>query len=409
MVETAQELPWVISVDDHVVEPPTVWSDRLSAKDRDVGPRVVRDTCATQRDPLRQKARFTKGGDGPETDWWVYEDKAMPISMVTACAGFTPDQFHSGPIPFSDMRPGCYDPKARLADMDVNRVERSVCFPMVTRFAGQLFLEAKDKDLAMRCVQAYNDWMIDEWSGGSGGRLIPLGIIPLWDPQKAADEIRRNAARGCRAVTFTEMPSNLGLPSIHDPSRYWDPFFAACDETTTVLCMHIGSGSKMVEASPYAPHLVDVTLTFTNAQLSMVEWLVSGQLARFPSLKIVYSESQIGWMPFVLERIDKVWANSRAWAGQDAQVDRPPSEYVPGRVFGCFFDDDTGIANRTAIGLGQLLFEVDYPHQDTTWPNTPAVVQRMAAQVSHDELVRIVRDNAIDCFGLDKELPGASS
>lgn len=393
-------LPWVISVDDHVVEPPTVWTDRLARRDRESGPRVVRDTCNTVIEPVHQATQHFKGGNGPITDWWVYEDTARPIPQVVACAGIPPDQLTAGPIAYGDMRPGCYDPVARLADMDINHTARSLCFPMITRFAGQMFLDAKDKDLALRCVHAYNDWIVDEWAGPSGGRLIPVGIVPLWDAELAADEIRRNAARGCRAVTFTEMPSNLGLPSIHDPDRYWDPFFAACDETGTVICMHIGSGSRMVETSPYAPHLVDVTLTFANAQLSMVEWLLSGNLMRFPNLKLAYSESQIGWMPFVIERADKVFERSRMWAGRNDILDRPPSSYVPGRVFGCFFDDDTGIANRDAIGIGQIVFEIDYPHQDTTWPNTPDVVARIASQVSEEELIRIVQTNAMEMLNL---------
>jgi predicted TIM-barrel fold metal-dependent hydrolase len=361
---------------------------------------VVEDIAETVIDPVRQSARYIKGGNGPVTDWWVYEDLAKPVPQVSACAGFEPEEYTAAPIRYADMRPGCWDPAARLADMDINRTERSLSFPNISRFAGQMFLEAKDKDLAMRCVKAYNDWMIEEWCGDSGGRLIPLGIVPLWDPVAAGEEIRRNAARNCKAVTFTEMPSNLGLPSIHDPSRHWDPFFAACEETGTVLCMHIGSGSRMAETSPYAPHMVITSLTFANAQLSLVEWLFSGQLARFPGLKIAYSESQIGWMPFILERIDKVWHNSRHWAGDAGLLDRPPSTYVDGRVFGCFFDDDTGIKNRGAIGIKQLLFEVDYPHQDSTWPNTTALVQRMAEQVEPHELEMIVRTNALDMLGL---------
>jgi predicted TIM-barrel fold metal-dependent hydrolase len=406
---TNAALPWVISADDHVVEPPNVWWDRLPAKQREVGPRVVRDTCETTVDPIKQNASHRKGGTGPMTDWWVYEDLAKPVPMVVACAGIAPEDFHPGAIAYADMRPGCYDPVARLADMDVNQTERSLCFPFITRFAGQMFLEANDKDLALACVRAYNNWMIDEWCAGSGGRLIPLCIVPLWDPRLAADEIRRTAAKGSRAVTFTEMPSNLGLPSIHDPSRHWDPFFSACDETGTVICMHIGSGSRMVEASPFAPHLVDVTLTFTNAQLSMVEWLMSGLLEKFPNLKVAYSESQIGWMPFVLERIDKVWNNSRAWAGRGVQLSRPPSTYIPGRVYGCFFDDETGIENRERIGITQMVFEVDYPHQDTTWPHTPAIVERMAKQMSAEELERVLRTNAIEMLDLEDLKPAATT
>jgi predicted TIM-barrel fold metal-dependent hydrolase len=393
------ELPWIVSADDHVVEPPDVWQARLPAVDRAEGPRVVRDSCETIYDPATRAVRYVKGGDGPVVDWWLYEDVAKPIPKVVACAGLPVEEHTVDAISYEDMRPGCYDPVARLDDMDVNRTERSLCFPYVTRFAGQMFLEARDKRLASRCVRAYNDWMVDEWCGGSGGRLIPLTLVPLWDPVEAAAEVRRNAARGVRAITFTEMPSNLGLPSIHDPSRHWDPLFAACDETGTVVCMHIGSGSKMAEVSPFAPRAANTVMTFAMAQLSLVEWLLSGNLVRFPKLKIAYSESQIGWMPFILERLDKVFEH-REYAGIDPIVTEPPSSYMPGRVYGSFFDDQSGLEARHRIGTSQLVFEVDYPHQDTTWPHTPKIVEQMAAQVSADELVMITRTNALDMLGL---------
>jgi predicted TIM-barrel fold metal-dependent hydrolase len=394
------EHPWIISVDDHVVEPPTVWTDRLPARDRERGPRVVQDTCHVASDPMTAAVKYTKGRDGPVVDWWLYEDLAKPIPKVVACAGMPVEEHTIDAIAYADMRPGCYDPVARLADMDLNRTERSLCFPYVTRFAGQMFLDAKDKALALRCVEAYNDWMIDEWCGGSGGRLMPLCLIPLWDPTLAAAEVRRNAARGCRAVTFTEMPHHLGLPSIHDPNRHWDPFFAACDETGTVICMHIGSGSRMAETSPFAPRAANTAMTFCMAQLSFVEWLVSGLLVQFPNLKIAYSESQIGWIPFILERLDNVFHHS-TYAGLDPSITEPPSTYVPGRVYGCFFDDDTGIENRHRIGISQMVFEIDYPHQDTTWPNTHVQVDRMAQQLSADELERVLRTNALEMLGIE--------
>jgi predicted TIM-barrel fold metal-dependent hydrolase len=360
----------------------------------------VQDTCATQYDAATRAVRYVKGGEGPVVDWWLYEDVAKPIPKVVACAGMPFEEHTIDAIAYGEMRPGCYDPVARLEDMDINRVERSLCFPYITRFAGQLFLEAKDKQLALRCVQAYNDWMIDEWCAGSGGRLLPLTLVPLWDPVAAADEVRRNAARGCRAITFTEMPSYLGLPSIHDPSRYWDPLFAACDETGTVVCMHIGSGSKMADVSPFAPRAANTVMTFSMAQLSLVEWLVSGNLVRFPKLKIAYSESQIGWMPFILDRLDKVFEH-REYAGMDPIITQPPSTYMAGRVYGSFFDDETGIEARHRIGVSQLVFEVDYPHQDTTWPHTPKIVEQMAAQVTPEELEMITRTNALEMLGLD--------
>ncbi|NEE60431.1 amidohydrolase family protein, partial [Streptomyces sp. SID8455] len=129
-----------------------------------------------------------------------------------------------------------------------------------------------------------------------GGRLIPLCIIPLWDIGLAVAEIKRNAARGVRAVTFSEIPTYLGLPSIH--TGYWDPFFAVCQETGTVVNMHIGSSSQMPAASPDAPPAVQASLSFNNAMASMMDFLFSGVLVRFPALKLAYSEGQMGWIPY---------------------------------------------------------------------------------------------------------------
>ncbi|WP_436771590.1 amidohydrolase family protein [Yinghuangia sp. YIM S09857] len=396
---TPAELPLVVSVDDHVVEPPDVWTSRLPARYRDTGPRVVRATCRTEQ-VTANTVKYHFGGDGPETDWWVYEDLRKPVPQVVACVGFPRESLTMEPIRYADMRPGCHDPAARLADMDLNHTEISLCFPTFPRFCGQAFLEAKDRDLAMLGVRAYNDWMIEEWCGGSGGRLQPLCLIPLWDPVAAAGEVRRNAARGCRAVAFTELPANLGLPSVHDPDRHWDPFFAACDETGTVVCMHIGSSSRMPVTSPDAPEGVRMALTFANAQYSLVDWLMSGVLARFPRLRIAYSEGQIGWMPFVMERVDNIFRHSSAWAGLDPVITEPPSSYAAGRVFGCFFEDDFGVLSREAVGIERITFETDYPHQDSTWPRTREILERMAGMVTPEELHRIARGNALDMLGL---------
>jgi predicted TIM-barrel fold metal-dependent hydrolase len=391
---------WFISIDDHVVEPPNLWWDRLSKKDREVGPRVVRDSCETRRDPATLRVESVKGGDGPMMDWWIYEDLAKPIPKVVACAGIPVDEHNTDPIAYADMRPGCYDPVARIEDMDQNFMERSLCFPYVPRFAGQMFYEANDRGLALRCVQAYNDWVVDEWCAGSSGRLLPLTLIPLWDPAAAAKEMERNAARGCRAITFPEMPHFLNLPSIHDPSGYWDPVFRVANETGIVLCMHIGSGSKMADVSPYAPRAASTVMTFSMAQLSFVEWAVLGLFIRYPNLKIAYSESQIGWLPFVMERLDKCYTHT-AYAELPAEMTQPPTAYLKDRVFGCFFDDETGVANRHTIGVSQMVFECDYPHQDTTWPHTNEVIAKVAEQVSPEELEMILRGNAIRMLGLD--------
>jgi predicted TIM-barrel fold metal-dependent hydrolase len=406
MSESTVDIPRIISVDDHVVEPPDLWTKRLPAKYQDKGPRVVRD---------RARFSFTGGtfayekgvADGEWCDWWLYDELVYPFPKLSAAVGF--DDLDVTPTTFDEIRPGCWIQSERLADMDANHVDASICFPnTLPRFCGQTFYEqgvkreGGDPELARLCVAAYNDWMIDEWCAGDGkGRLIPLTMIPLWDAELAAAEVRRCAANGSFAVAFSENPHPLGLPSIH--SGHWDPFFTACQETDTVVCMHIGSSSRMPATSPDAPFIVSSTLTFQNAMGSMLDYIFSGTLERFPTLKIAYSEGQVGWMPYVLERADKLWAE-RSDNSFGTSLPRPPTSYIPGRVYGCIFDDETGLRNRDAVGIDQICFETDYPHADSTFPHSKKVAADISAQagLDADEIYKLVRGNAIRAFGLER-------
>jgi len=243
--------------------------------------------------------------------------------------------------------------------------------------------------------------MVEEWCGLSGGRLLPLTLIPLWDPIEAAREVRRNAARGVHAVCFSEIPSNLGLPSIHDADGYWLPFFEACNETQTTINMHIGSGSKMPSTSPDAPAAVGSTLTFANCCFSMVDWLMSGLFTKFPDLTIAYSEGQIGWIPYILERADSVWQENRGWGGIADKVLEPPSVLFKRHVYGCFFDDPHGLQNLDAIGVDNVTYESDYPHSDSTWPNTAKIATEQMAHLSDEVVYKLVRGNAIKMLHID--------
>ena len=387
------DFPKIVSVDDHVVEPAHVWERWLPAKHRDKGPRVERRGIGTMRHVGGGTYEQTFDPDGPQADCWVYEDLVYIHKRHVAAVGFDRDEMTMSPMTYDEMRPGCYDPKARVDDMELNWVEASLSFPSFPRFCGQTFLEAKDRELAEACVYAYNDWMVDEWCGDSGGRLIPLPIIPLWDVELAAAEVRRNASRGARAVCFSEIPAVLGLPSIH--SGEWDPFFTACAETGTVVCMHIGSSSKMPATSADAPVAVAATLSFGNAMSSLTDFLFSGVLVRFPDLKLAYSEGQIGWIPYILERADDVWLEHRAWGGVRDIVPEPPSTYYYRQVFGCFFRDRHGIESLETVGVDNTTFETDYPHTDSTWPHTKKVAQELMAGLSDDVVYKLVRGNAI--------------
>jgi predicted TIM-barrel fold metal-dependent hydrolase len=397
-----RELPKIISVDDHITEPATVWSDRLPSKYADVGPRV-------HRLPVKQMTfiggTFTaipgeKGEEGPLADWCFYEDLRRPLTRLDTAVGFSRDEVILAGITYDEMRQGSYKLKERLEDMDTAGIEASLCFPTFPRFCGQTFYEAKDKELAMLCVRAYNDWMVEEWCGESGGRMLPLCIVPLWDPVAAAAEVRRNAARGVHAVCFSEIPTNLGLPSIHDKDGYWKPFFAACNETATTINMHIGSGSKMPSTSPDAPAAVGSTLTFANCCFSMVDWLMSGVFTEFPNLKIAYSEGQIGWIPYILERANNVWEENRGWGGIADKVLVPPSQLFKEHIYGCYFDDPHGLRSLEEIGVDNVTFECDYPHSDSTWPHTAKIAAEQTRELSDEVVYKLMRGNAIKMLSI---------
>jgi len=396
------DIPRIISVDDHVVEPPDLWTSRLPAKYQDRCPRVERDSAVFNFEG--GEFTYQKGvPGGAECDWWLYDDLVYPFPKLSAASGF--ETLDVEPVTFDQIRPGGWKQADRLADMTANHVDASLCFPNVLpRFCGQTFLEREDKELALLCVQAYNNWMIDEWCAGDArGRLIPLTLIPLWDPAAAALEVHRCADKGSFAVAFSENPYHLGLPSIHDKDRFWDPFLTACQETDTVVCMHIGSSSKMPTTSPDAPFSVSSTITFANAMGSMCDYILSGVFVRFPRLRVSYAEGQVGWMPYIIERMDKIWAE-RGDASFGIDLPEPPSTYIPGHVWGCIFDDEIGLKNRDVIGMDQICFEVDFPHADSTFPHTLEVATRIcdAAGLADEEVYKLMRGNAIECFGLER-------
>ena len=162
-------------------------------------------------------------------------------------------------------------------------------------------------------MKAYNDWMIEEWSGSAPGRFIPMIIIPLWDPALAAAEVERTAALGAKAIAFSENPYALGLPSIHSRDRYWDPLWTAAQDTGMPICTHVGSSSKLPTTSPDAPFIVTMILAPFNAGITCADWLFSGLFVRFPTLKLCLSEGGIGWMPYVLERCEYSLERQGAW------------------------------------------------------------------------------------------------
>src|SRR3984893_12446507 len=205
----------VISVDDHLVEPPDMFEGRLEARFADRAPVVVEDEKGHQL--------------------WEFDGGRFTQVGMNAVAGRRPNSYGLEPFRFEQMRRGCWDIKARVADMDINGVWASLSFPsMITGFCGRVFSQCSDPELGLAVTRAWNDWLFEDWYSPYPGRIIPLGISFLTDAELGAAEIRRNAARGFRSVTLPERPHRIGLPNLF--SGWWDPMIAACAETGTAIC-----------------------------------------------------------------------------------------------------------------------------------------------------------------------------
>jgi predicted TIM-barrel fold metal-dependent hydrolase len=367
----------VVSVDDHLIEPADLFTDRLPARLAAAAPRVVTDD------------------DGSEA--WEFDGQRHPQVGLNAVAGRPRDEWSLEPTRFDEMRRGCWDPAARADDMDIDGVAASLCFPsLIAGFAGTVFSRTHDPELGLACVRAWNDWHIDGWCAGAPDRLIPLQVAWLNDPKTAAADVRANAARGFRALSFPENPADLGLPSVHD--RHWDPLLAACEETQTVVCLHNGSSAWTSSRSPGAPLELLTTLFPVNALVACADWLWAGIPWRFPALQIAFSEGGIGWVPMLMDRIE--WVLDHSAAGLDAWrgADITPVEAMQRNFWYCAIDPGSVVPLRERIGVDRILVESDYPHADSTWPDTQANLASAFAGVPADEVAAMCWRNACGLF-----------
>ena len=367
----------LISVDDHVIEPPHVFQDYLPAKYRDDGPKIVR---VNQRD-----------------DVWVWEGRVYPVTMMGSPrtrifrdAGGTGEDFLSRS--YDDMIPACYDVRARVEAMDEDGIHAAINFPTFPRFAGTLWLDGTDMDMTSACVQAWNNWMLEDWCATAPERFIPMTMVQLWDPDLAAQELRRCAAMGAKSITMTESPSSLGLPSWW--TDHWDPLFAAAEEAGVVLSMHIGTGGALYAPSPESPEAVQISLCGVNAMGACTDLIFSGILHRHPGVKIALSEGGAGWIPYLVERMDYTWERTRLGVNKSIA----PSELFRRHFWSCFIADETAMVIRDLIGVDKLMWECDFPHNDSNWPQSRAMLAKTLAEVPDDIAKRIGETNARELY-----------
>ena len=370
----------LVSIDDHSIEPPDMYKRHVPAKYMDDAPRVVRNA------------------DG--IDQWVFQGAATstPFGMA-ATVGWPAEEWGRDPGRYAELRPGCFDVTARLDDMDVNGVLASMCFPSMAGYNARTFTEAPDKVVSLVMLQAYNDWHIDEWCGAAPDRFIPIAMVPMWDVDLAVREVRRVAQKGCRAISFLEAPHAQGLPSIL--SGYWDPMIEAVIDTNLILCLHIGGAGDLIQLAPEAPadhsQIIPAQITMLAAQ----DLLFGPTFRKYPALKVAFSEGGIGWIPFYLDRVDR-HVRVQKWHHHDFGG-KLPSDVFREHSLACYISDPSGIDARHRIGVDIIAWECDYPHTDTTWPNSPEVVwnEFTTCGVPDDEIHKITWENACRFFEFD--------
>ncbi len=365
----------LFSVDDHIVEPADVWTKRLPEKYQEACPHVV---------------------EAEGRQFWVYEDQKSATMGLNAVAGKDPTQWGTDPVRFSDLIPGCYDAAARADDLRADGIVGSVLFPSLPGFGGRVFFQMKDKELADLCVKAYNDFVIDEWCAAAPDLFVPTIICQLWDPELAASEIRRCAAKGARALSFPENPAYLQLPSLH--TGHWDPVFQALQETRIVCSMHLGSSGHIPIPTPDSHFSVAIAAAPGTVGIESITDLLFSTLPRkFPDVNIVMTEGGIGYVPYLLERSDFVWEKHRYWAPFG---DERPSDIFHRQFAVCAVNESFGLSEDaiSRIGVDNILWESDYPHSETTWPSSQREAEKSLSGLDQDVIDKITHKNAERIF-----------
>lgn len=403
---------WLISVDDHLIEPAHVWTGRVPTKYEDAAPRWVDDE---------------HGGA------WVFEGRRIPLdSMGTGGAIWPkedrPPMFH--PLRWDQVHPACYEPKARVEAMNTHHEIAALCFPNMPGFAGSLFQRANDRELALACIQAYNDWFLEEWVDSFPGRFIGLGMVPLWDATLAAKEAERLISKGARSISFSQAPQALGFPKIFDES--WDPLFSVMNDAELPICTHLGTGMSPAEesqaedfstrmreamknndldtlaarmgitgpeASPRRRNMLPgASTSLIGARMGMAtlnEWLESGNFVKYPKLKLALSENGVGWMPSALSLAD--W--SETMLRLESPSDDPmPSEQFRQHVMGCFIHEPITPELVEIVGADNIMIETDFPHTATNWPHSLERALGCMETIPDEIQDKILRRNAESLF-----------
>ena len=356
----------LISADSHVNPPPSMWAEYLSA-------------------PFRSKAPKIESTD--EGDVQVFEGRRTPIVGISAMAGKRPEDFSWNIRRLEDQRAGGFDPAARLVDMDADFVRAEVLY-------GGGPLPTADAALRRASYSAYNDWLAD-FCSTSPQRLLGMAYIPCDTPEDAIAEVRRCAAKGLRGCVIPRFP---GEAEWYDPE--WDGFWRALLDVGWPGGLHVGGTGREAKHPSLDPtgFMSDLLMSKFAMAEACARVVLSGLLEKYPDLKIVSVEGQLGWLPFVNYYLDHIWEKHRYWT--ESELPNPPSFYFQRQVFATFMEDPVGLREREHIGIDNIMWSSDYPHSETTWPNSKKLTDEWMADFNDEERNKILFGNAERLYGI---------
>ena len=380
----------VIDADTHVIEPPDLWTSRVSTK---------------KWGNLVPHVRYVEDLDA---EFWYFGENRLFGVAAEAMAGWNGYAPTDRPRKLSQADPATWDPVKRLKRMDEYGIYSHVLYPNVGGLGAGYFLGLKEPQLMIECARAYNDFLV-EYSSIAPDRFIPLMAIPFWDLDESVKEIRRAVAIGHKGIVMGSQPDVFDLPDIANP--HWDPIWAEAQDLGLSINFHISSGNTPREISMYFgnarpgdehAHISGaiVSLFLGNAR-AIAKVIHGGICHRFPRLNFVSVESGIGWIPFALESMDWQWKNNGVPI-EHPEYDLLPSEYFRRQIYAMFwFEEASAKMAIELLGPDNIMYETDYPHPTSMAPGPASsadlpkdYIQRVFGDMPFEDAKKILHDNA---------------
>lgn len=383
-----------ISGDSHLEVDARRWLHRVPAQYRERAPRLI---------------RMATGGDA-----WVIEGQAAREAPSDLYGGKGRQAWR----PFGQTyegTPGTGSPEQRIAEQERDGIDAEVLYP--AQVGGPwMWRYIQDDDAYKAVVRAYNDWLAEEYCAVAPERLIGLGIIPMTGVADAVDEMTHCAELGFKGVLLSAFPDNKGYPSPAD-----DRFWSAAQDMDMPVTVHIELNRQGERAGPLLKYPLEDAETLKKLRstglaeqvsrfhrvggLNVVQMVLDGLFDRFPDLRVYFAETHAGWLPFFMHMADLRYQRHHTWAETCLgfkPLQRLPSAYIREHIYWGFLDDPIGVEMRHHIGVDRLIWATDFPHQESDWPDSRAVIERVFAGVTEDEIHQMVVGNAVDFFHLDR-------